>query len=154
MRVLPGAEYGAFEAIAIKALEASPWLVTEDANPPGLPPVRAGTHLDAAGTAFPRHHARYHPGAAVGPADHPAGRSQYLRRLSKIAHVIEADLWRLGQAPVGSRLSFAVVNRGEAVAALKETSVPRSTWRAAFAALARKDKAHRGLPGRAVRGRT
>ncbi|MBW8321807.1 MAG: urea amidolyase [Rhizobium sp.] len=59
----------------------------------------------------------------------------------KIAHVIEADLWRLGQAPVGSRLRFARVDRRQAVAALgsQRAMIDRA---AAFAALARKDTAN------------
>ena len=36
----------------------------------------------------------------------------------KIATVIEADLWRLGQAPIGSRIRFVESSWDEAVAAL------------------------------------
>jgi allophanate hydrolase subunit 2 len=36
----------------------------------------------------------------------------------KIATVIEADLWRLGQARLGSRIRFRAVEHGEAVAAM------------------------------------
>jgi allophanate hydrolase subunit 2 len=59
----------------------------------------------------------------------------------KIAHVIEADLWRLGQAPVGSRLRFVRVSRKEAVEALgsQRAIIDRA---AVFAALARKDTAN------------
>jgi allophanate hydrolase subunit 2 len=39
----------------------------------------------------------------------------------KIGTVIEADLWRLGQAPIGSRIRFVEANWEEAVAALDET---------------------------------
>ena len=58
-----------------------------------------------------------------------------------IAHVIEADLWRLGQAPVGGRLRFARVDRRQAVAALRaqRDMIDRA---AAFAAIARKDTAN------------
>ena len=38
----------------------------------------------------------------------------------KIGTVIEADLWRLGQAPIGSRIRFVEATWDEAVAALDE----------------------------------
>jgi allophanate hydrolase subunit 2 len=40
----------------------------------------------------------------------------------KIATVIEADLWRLGQAPIGSRVRFLESTWEEALAALDETA--------------------------------
>jgi allophanate hydrolase subunit 2 len=39
----------------------------------------------------------------------------------KIGTVIEADLWRLGQAPIGSRIRFIETSWEEAVAGLDET---------------------------------
>ena len=38
----------------------------------------------------------------------------------KIGTVIEADLWRLGQAPIGSRFRFVEVDWDEALAARDE----------------------------------
>ena len=38
----------------------------------------------------------------------------------KIGTVIEADLWRLGQAPIGSRVRFVQTNWEEALDALEE----------------------------------
>ena len=38
----------------------------------------------------------------------------------KIGTVIEADLWRLGQAPIGSRIRFVQCSWDEALAALTE----------------------------------
>jgi allophanate hydrolase subunit 2 len=38
----------------------------------------------------------------------------------KIGTVIEADLWRLGQAPIGSRIAFVRCNWHEALTALAE----------------------------------
>jgi 5-oxoprolinase (ATP-hydrolysing) subunit C len=39
----------------------------------------------------------------------------------KIGTVIEADLWRLGQAPIGSSVRFVETDWAEAVAALDTT---------------------------------
>ena len=39
----------------------------------------------------------------------------------KIGTVIEADLWRLGQMPIGSRIRFMQTNWEEALAALQQT---------------------------------
>ena len=38
----------------------------------------------------------------------------------KFGTVIEADLWRLGQAPIGSRLRFVEATYDEAIAALAD----------------------------------
>jgi allophanate hydrolase subunit 2 len=38
----------------------------------------------------------------------------------KFGTVIEADLWRLGQAPIGSRIRFVEATWDEAIAALDE----------------------------------
>lgn len=38
----------------------------------------------------------------------------------KFGTVIEADLWRLGQAPIGSRVRFIECSYAEAVAALED----------------------------------
>jgi len=39
----------------------------------------------------------------------------------KVATVIEADLWRLGQAPIGGRIRFLRVGWAEAIAALQQS---------------------------------
>ena len=154
IRVLPGAEYGAFEPTAIEALEASPWLVTEDAN-------RQGYRLSGPVLALTRKLELHSHGIMPGTIQVPPSGQPIIQLAEantcggypKIAHVIEADLWRLGQAPVGSRLSFAVVNRGEAVAALRDqrAAIDRA---AALSALARKDKAHLEHLAALSRGRT
>jgi allophanate hydrolase subunit 2 len=48
----------------------------------------------------------------------------------KIATVIEADLWRLAQAPVGSRLRFSIVTPEIATEALRT----QHRWRSALVA--------------------
>ena len=39
----------------------------------------------------------------------------------KLGTVIEADLWRLGQAPIGGRVRFVETNWDDAMAALAQT---------------------------------
>jgi len=53
--------------------------------------------------------------------------------------VIEADMWRLGQAPIGSRVRFIETDWDGAVAALDEV-------RAWLDKLARMVELHRGAP--------
>jgi len=57
----------------------------------------------------------------------------------KFGTVIEADLWRLGQAPIGSRIRFVETGWDEAVAALEETEA----W---LRKVSRMVGLHRGTP--------
>ena len=60
----------------------------------------------------------------------------------KFGTVIEADLWRLGQAPIGSRIRFVETTWDEAVAALDESAGAGSRRCARMVAL------HRSAPRR------
>ena len=63
----------------------------------------------------------------------------------KIGTVIEADLWRLGQAPIGSRIRFVETTWAEAIAALDEVQAWLDEGRSASSTctvLARKDADH------------
>lgn len=142
IRVLPGAEYGSFEPAAVAALEAAAWKVTDDAN-------RQGYRLSGPALTLTQKLELHSHGIMPGTVQVPPSGQPIIQLAEantcggypKIAHVIEADLWRLGQSPVGSRLRFSVVSRAEAIAALRNlrAAVDRA---AAFSALARKDKAH------------
>lgn len=142
IRVLPGAEYGSFEPAAVAALEAAAWQVTDDAN-------RQGYRLSGPALTLKQKLELHSHGIMPGTVQVPPSGQPIIQLAEantcggypKIAHVIEADLWRLGQSPVGSRLRFSVVSRAEAVAALRagREAIDRA---AAFSALARKDKAH------------
>lgn len=142
IRVLPGAEYDAFDQAAIDDLEAVAWQVTEDANRQGYrlsgPELKLREKLEL-------HSHGIMPGTVqVPPSGQPIiqlAEANTCGGYPKIAHVIEADLWRLGQAPVGSRLRFVRVSRKEAVEAFgsQRAIIDRA---AAFAALARKDTAN------------
>ena len=142
IRVLPGAEYDVFDQAAIDALESAAWQVSEDANRQGYrlsgPQLMLRQKLEL-------HSHGIMPGTVqVPPSGQPIiqlAEANTCGGYPKIAHVIEADLWRLGQAPVGSRLRFARVDRRQAVAALRAQRVLIDRA-AAFAALARKDAAN------------
>lgn len=142
IRVVPGAEHQFFEASAAAAFETTPWKVTEDAN-------RQGYRLSGAELRLTRKLELHSHGIMPGTVQVPPSGQPIIQLAEantcggypKIAHVIEADLWRLGQAPVGSLLRFALVSRSEAVAALREQRA-RLDRAAAFAALARKDARH------------
>ena len=142
IRVLPGAEYEDFEQAAVDALEASAWQVTEDANRQGY--RLSGTELKL-NQKLELHSHGIMPGTVqVPPSGQPIiqlAEANTCGGYPKIAHVIEADLWRLGQAAVGSRLRFVRVDRRQAVEALRAQRgmIDRA---AAFAALARKDAAN------------
>ncbi|GEO83581.1 MULTISPECIES: biotin-dependent carboxyltransferase family protein [Alphaproteobacteria] len=141
IRVLPGAEYEFFNEAAVAALEAAAWQVTEDANRQGYrlsgPELKLMQRLEL-------HSHGIMPGTVqVPPSGQPIiqlAEANTCGGYPKIAHVIEADLWRLGQAAVGSRLRFTQVSRKDAVAALRaqRSMIDRA---AASAALARKDAA-------------
>lgn len=142
IRVLAGAEYRSFTSEALESLETSSWLVTEDANRQGY--RLSGPTLGLVQKLELHSHGIMPGTLQVPPSGQPIiqlAEANTCGGYPKIAHVIEADLWRLGQAPVGSRLRFAVVERAEAVSALKaqRAGLDRA---AAFAALARKDKSH------------
>ena len=62
----------------------------------------------------------------------------------KFGTVIEADMWRLGQAPIGSRMRFIETTWDEALAALDEV-------RAWLDKVARMVELHRGAPVFAAR---
>lgn len=142
IRILPGAEYGSFEPAAVAALEAAAWQVTDDAN-------RQGYRLSGPALTLTQKLELHSHGIMPGTVQVPPSGQPIIQLAEantcggypKIAHVIEADLWRLGQSPVGSRLHFSLVSRAEAIAALRNlrAAVDRA---AAFSALARKDKAH------------
>lgn len=141
VRVLPGAEYDVFDQTAVDALEAAAWQVTEDANRQGY--RLSGPELTLRQKLELHSHGIMPGTVQVPPSGQPIiqlAEANTCGGYPKIAHVIEADLWRLGQAPVGSRLRFVRVDRRQAVAALRAQRVLIDRA-AAFAALARKDTA-------------
>ena len=64
----------------------------------------------------------------------------------KIATVIDADLWRLGQAPIGSRVRFIETTWEEAIAALDEVERVAARRRARRRAAARAGRGGASMP--------
>ncbi|WP_434668422.1 biotin-dependent carboxyltransferase family protein [Paraburkholderia sp. A3BS-1L] len=140
VRVLEGAEYALFTASARQCFEQSDYEITADANRVGyrlsgsaLPlqtPVELLSHGIVPGTV------------QVPPSGQPIiqlAEANTCGGYPKIATVIEADLWKLAQAPVGCRIRFQITDIDTAVAALREQAVELGRIRAALALMA-----HRG----------
>ena len=121
VRVLPGPEHDVFTTAAREAFWAADWTVTPQSNRMGYRlagPVLArerGEELASHGVL---------PGVIqVPPSGQPIvllADAQTTGGYPKIAVVIRADLWKLGQLRLGARLHFLPCTPAEAVAALRE----------------------------------
>ena len=122
MRVLPAAEYLLFTPESQQAFWRDEWKITAQSDRYGY--RLAGTPLEPKATIEMRSH-----GIVPGVIQVPSGGQPIVQMRDaqpsggypKIGTVIEADLWRLGQAPIGSRIRFVETSWEEAVAALDET---------------------------------
>ena len=120
IRVIPAAEHRFFTEDARAALVGSPWCITRDAN-------RMGYRLGGAELALRAPLELFSHGILPGTIQVPPSGQPIIQLADantcggypKIATVIDADLWRLAQAPVGAALRFATVEQDEAVAALR-----------------------------------
>jgi biotin-dependent carboxylase-like uncharacterized protein len=118
LRVLPAAEYGAYTVAARNSLWSDPWKITPQSDRYGF--RLEGTPLLPTAPIELRSH-----GIVPGVIQVPHGGQPIVQMRDaqpsggypKIGTVIEADLWRLGQAPIGSRIRFVQVSWDEAVAA-------------------------------------
>ncbi|WP_026782673.1 biotin-dependent carboxyltransferase family protein [Pleomorphomonas koreensis] len=123
LRLLPAAEWPEFSEDARRLFVAADWQVTAEAD-------RQGCRLDGPELVRARRRELMSHGIVPGTVQvPPSGRpivqlaeANTCGGYPKIATVIEADLWRLGQAMPGDRLRFALASRDEAVAALRETA--------------------------------
>ncbi|ALQ04570.1 biotin-dependent carboxyltransferase family protein [Pseudomonas brassicacearum] len=123
MRVLPAAEYECFLDESRAAFWAGEWKVTTQSN-------RYGYRLEGA-PILPKApmEVRSH-GIVPGVIQVPHGGQPIIQMRDaqpsggypKFGTVIEADLWRLGQAPIGSKVRFIECSYAEAVAALEDNS--------------------------------
>ncbi len=120
IRVIPAAEYRFFGEGARETFSGSPWRVTREAN-------RMGYRLSGPGLALDTPLELLSHGILPGTVQVPPS-GQPIIQLSdantcggypKIATVIEADLWRLAQAPADAELRFAIIGQSEAVEALR-----------------------------------
>ncbi|NBA94868.1 biotin-dependent carboxyltransferase family protein [Pseudomonas sp. R5(2019)] len=118
IRVMPGAEHSDFEPAARSAFFSQPWTLSPQTNRMGMRLEGPLLHLQQ-----PRELLSHGilPGTVqVPPAGQPIiqlADANTCGGYPKIAHVIDADLWRLAQAPIGSQLRFIEVDHAAALAA-------------------------------------
>ena len=122
LRVLAAAEYSHYTEASRAAFWAAEWKITPQSDRYGY--RLAGPALQALAAVEMRSH-----GIVPGVIQVPSGGQPIVQMRDaqpsggypKIGTVIEADLWRLGQAPIGSRVRFIETNWDGAVAALAQT---------------------------------
>ena len=122
VRVLPAAEYECFTSASHDALWSTPWKITPQSNRYGY--RLEGQQLKPVRPLELRSH-----GIVPGVIQVPHGGQPIIQMRDaqpsggypKIGTVIEADLWRLGQAPIGSSIRFVQCNWDQALDALAET---------------------------------
>ncbi|WPN21521.1 5-oxoprolinase subunit C family protein [Pseudomonas marginalis] len=119
MRVLPAAEYERFQPASRAAFWAGEWKVTTQSNRYGYR-LEGEPLLPVAPMEIRSH------GIVPGVIQVPHGGQPIIQMRDaqpsggypKFGSVIEADLWRLGQAPIGSKVRFIECSYLEAVEAL------------------------------------
>ncbi|ANF58171.1 biotin-dependent carboxyltransferase family protein [Halotalea alkalilenta] len=121
LRVIPASEYAAFSAQSQAAFWASAWKVTPQSDRYGF--RLAGDPLVPMQPIETRSH-----GIVPGVIQVPHGGQPIIQMRDaqpsggypKFGSVIEADLWRLGQTPIGSRVRFIETSYEEALDALAD----------------------------------
>ena len=119
VRVLPAAEHDGYTQASRAAFWAQPWKITPQSDRYGF--RLAGEPLQATAPMEMRSHGIVPGVVQVPPGGQPIVQmrdAQPSGGYPKIGTVIEADLWRLGQAPIGSFVRFVQTTWAEAVAAL------------------------------------
>ena len=122
LRVLPAAEYVAYTEASRAAFWAEPWKITAQSDRYGY--RLEGRQLASHAPIEMRSHGILPGVIQVPPGGQPIVQmrdAQPSGGYPKLGTVIEADLWRLGQAPIGSRVRFVECDWDAALAALDET---------------------------------
>jgi 5-oxoprolinase (ATP-hydrolysing) subunit C len=136
VRALPGPEHDAFSGAAQHAFWNTAWVVTPDSNRIGYR-LQGPELLPARSLSLLSH--GIVPGVVqVPPVGQPIvmmSDAQTSGGYPKIATVVEADLWRLAQAPLGSRVQFVETDVAGCVAASRDlarhvASLETRRWRA------------------------
>jgi 5-oxoprolinase (ATP-hydrolysing) subunit C len=120
VRVVPAAEYQQFTEAAKGAFASTEFEITPEAN-------RVGYRLSGASLPLTAPLELLSHGIVPGTVQVPPSGQPIIQLAEantcggypKIATVIEADLWKLGQAPIGSRIRFVVTDVQEAVETLR-----------------------------------
>lgn len=128
IRVLPAAEYEQFSDSARAAFGTVAYEVTRESN-------RMGYRLAGEPLALKQALELFSHGIVPGTVQVPPSGQPIIQLAEantcggypKIATIIEADLWRLAQASVGSRVRFEVVQADVALAALRQQAQERTT---------------------------
>jgi biotin-dependent carboxylase-like uncharacterized protein len=118
IRIMTGAEYEAFSEEAKMALHQSVFSVSSENN-------RQGMRLEGPALTLTDRLELHSHGIMPGTIQVPPSGQAVIQLAEantcggypKIAHVIEADLWKLAQAPSGSKLRFEIITRSAAIAA-------------------------------------
>lgn len=120
MRVVVAAEYDNFDAPSLQAFWGTPWKISAQSDRYGYrmhgerlalrEPIETRSHGIVPGVIQVPHSGQ--PIIQMRDAQPSGG-------YPKIGTVIEADLWRLGQAPAGSWIRFVPCSHAQAVAALQ-----------------------------------
>jgi allophanate hydrolase subunit 2 len=139
VRVLPAAEYDLYTTAAQDALWSAPWRITPHSDRYGY--RLAGPRLEPVVPIELRSH-----GIVPGVIQVPHGGQPIVQMRDaqpsggypKIGTIIEADLWRMGQAVIGSSIRFLRCDWDEAVAAGAEVE----HWLARTARLAALARQH------------
>jgi biotin-dependent carboxylase-like uncharacterized protein len=118
VRVLPAAEYEAYTQTSRDSFWRQPWKITPQSDRYGF--RLEGEPLMPSAPIELRSHGIVPGVIQVPPSGQPIVQmrdAQPSGGYPKIGTVIEADLWRLGQAPIGSRVRFLQTSWEEAVLA-------------------------------------
>ncbi|MGV3551300.1 5-oxoprolinase subunit C family protein [Rhizobium sp.] len=121
LRVMPGAEFEAFTDEARRMLLGEEFTVSADNN-------RQGMRLEGPLLALTQKLELLSHGIMPGTIQVPPSGQAVIQLAEantcggypKIGHVIEPDLWKLGQAPSGARMRFELISRDAAVAAIRD----------------------------------
>ncbi len=119
VRVLPAAEHERFTAASRAAFWSQPWKITSQSDRYGY--LLAGAALLPLAPMELRSHGIVPGVIQVPPGGQPIVQmcdAQPSGGYPKIGTVIDADLWRLGQAPIGSHVRFMQTSWQDALAAL------------------------------------
>ena len=119
VRVLPAAEYECYAEASRASFWSRPWRITPQSDRYGF--RLAGEPLLPIAPLEMRSHGIVPGVIQVPPGGQPIVQmrdAQPSGGYPKIGTVIEADLWRLGQAPIGSSIRFVQTNWDEALQAL------------------------------------
>ena len=120
VRAIPGADFETFPEAARRAFFESDWKITSQSD-------RTGYRLKGEPLLLDEHMELRSYGLVAGIVQVPPSGQPIVQMADantaggypRLAGVIEADLWRLAQAPLGSRLRFIQIDYPDAVAALR-----------------------------------